>query len=153
MLSQNIEAIGGWILVDSVPNAGTAITLKIPLPCNHRRDEYKVGKTLFTLPTISIIESFRPGPGDTFTDPDGNDDHGEGSCYPILRLHRYYKIPADADNFDEGILIMVEHDEKGCAYLPTNCWDKAIVVKSPEYIRSFRRIKGLAGCTLLGDGT
>ena len=31
VVAKNIEAIGGSILVDSVPNAGTAITLKIPL--------------------------------------------------------------------------------------------------------------------------
>jgi|GEM_PF-2999604 len=156
VVAKNIEAIGGSILVDSVPNAGTAITLKIPLTLAIIDGmNIKVGETLFTLPTISIIESFRPGPGDTFTDPDGNEMiMVRGSCYPILRLHRYYKIPADADNFDEGILIMVEHDEKRlCIFADELLGQQQIVVKSlPEYIRSFRRIKGLAGCTLLGDG-
>lgn len=156
VVAKNIEAIGGSILVDSVPNAGTAITLKIPLTLAIIDGmNIKVGETLFTLPTISIIESFRPGPGDTFTDPDGNEMiMVRGSCYPILRLHRYYKIPADADNFDEGILIMVEHDEtRLCIFADELLGQQQIVVKSlPEYIRSFRRIKGLAGCTLLGDG-
>jgi two-component system chemotaxis sensor kinase CheA len=157
VVANNIEAIGGSVLVDSTPNAGTTITLKIPLTLAIIDGmNIKVGDSLFTLPTISIRESFRPNPGDAFTDPEGNEMiMVRGECYPILRLHQYYRISTDITDFTEGIFIMVEHDDKKlCIFADELMGQQQIVVKNlPKYIRNFRKIKGLAGCTLLGDGS
>lgn len=156
VVANNIEAIGGSVLVDSIPDAGTTITLKIPLTLAIIDGMIiRVGKSLFTLPTISIRESFRPKPGETFTDPEGNEMiMVRGDCYPILRLHQYYRIPTSVTGFTEGIMIMVEHDEKTlCIFADELVGQQQIVVKTlPKYIRDFKKIKGLAGCTLLGDG-
>ena len=157
VVANNIEAIGGSVLVDSTPNAGTTITLKIPLTLAIIDGmNIKVGDSLFTLPTISIRESFRPNPGDAFTDPEGNEMiMVRGECYPILRLHQYYRVSTDITDFTEGIFIMVEHDDKKlCIFADELMGQQQIVVKNlPKYIRNFRKIKGLAGCTLLGDGS
>jgi len=50
---------------------------------------------------------------------------------------------------------MVEQDEKRmCIFADELIGQQQVVVKAlPEYIKKFRRIKGLAGCTLLGDGS
>jgi len=50
---------------------------------------------------------------------------------------------------------MVEHDEKAlCIFADELVGQQQIVVKSlTRYIRDFKKIKGLAGCTLLGDGS
>ena len=153
---KNIEAIGGSVILDSTPNAGTTVTLKIPLTLAIIDGmNIKVGKAIFTLPTISIKESFRPQAGEAFTDPEGNEMiMVRGNCYPILRMHQYYNISTDITDFTEGIMIMVEHDEKTlCIFADELLGQQQIVVKSlPEYIRQFRKVKGLAGCTLLGDG-
>ena len=153
---KNIEAIGGSVLIDSKPNEGTSITMKIPLTLAIIDGmNIKVGKAIFTLPTISIMESFRPKAGDAFTDPEGNEMiMVRGKCYPVLRLNRYYSIPAGITEFTEGIMIMVEHDERTlCIFADELLGQQQIVVKSlPEYIRRFGKVKGLAGCTLLGDG-
>lgn len=156
VVAKNIEAIGGSVLVDSTPNAGTTITLKIPLTLAIVEGmNIKVGKSLFTLPTIAIRESFRPSPGGAFTDPEGNEMiMVRGECYPILRLHKYYRIPTDITEFTDGIIIMVEHDDKKlCIFADELLGQQQIVVKTlPKYIRNFKKINGLAGCTLLGDG-
>jgi two-component system chemotaxis sensor kinase CheA len=156
VVAKNIEAIGGSVLVDSTPNAGTTITLKIPLTLAIVEGmNIKVGKSLFTLPTIAIRESFRPSPGGAFTDPEGNEMiMVRGECYPILRLHKYYRIPTDITEFTDGIIIMVEHDDKKlCIFADELLSQQQIVVKTlPKYIRNFKKINGLAGCTLLGDG-
>lgn len=157
VVAKNIETISGSVVVDSTPDAGTTITMKIPLTLAIVDGmNIRVGKTQFTLPTISIKESFRPGPGDTITDPEGNEMiMVRGNCYPILRLHQYYNITTDIVDFTEGIMIMLEHDEKTlCIFADELVGQQQIVVKSlPKYIRDFKKIKGLAGCTLLGDGS
>jgi len=156
VVTRNIETIGGSVIVDSAAGSGTSITMKIPLTLAIVDGmNIKVGKSLFTLPTISIKESFRPKAGDTFTDPEGNEMiMVRGNCYPILRLHQYYNIVTNVTDFTEGIIIMVEHDEKTlCIFADELVGQQQIVVKSlPRYIRDFKKTKGLAGCTLLGDG-
>lgn len=156
VVAKNIETIGGSVHVDSTPNAGTTITLKIPLTLAIVNGmNIRVGKSLFTLPTISIRESFRPSSGETFTDPDGNEMiMVRGECYPIFRLHQFYSISTEITDFTNGIIIMVEHDNKTlCIFADELVGQQQIVVKTlPKYIRNFKKIKGLAGCTLLGDG-
>ena len=157
VVTKNIETVGGTIAVDSIADKGTTITLKIPLTLAIIDGmNIKVGNTCYTIPTIAIKQSFRPKDEDIITDPDGNEMiMVRGSCYPILRLHEQYKIKTKVTNFVEGIIIMVEHDNKTiCIFADELLGQQQVVVKAlPVYIQMFKKVKGLAGCTLLGDGS
>lgn len=157
VVARNIESVGGSIIVDSQLDKGTIITMKIPLTLAIIDGMIiKVGKSSYTIPTISIKESFRPKQEDIITDPDGREMiMVRGQCYPILRLHNFYKIHTDVTSFTDGIFIMVEEDEKSlCIFVDELLGQQQVVVKAlPNYIQKYRKIKGLAGCTLLGDGS
>ncbi len=157
VVTKNIEMVGGSLVVDSIVDKGTAITLKIPLTLAIIDGmNIKVGRSCYTLPTISIKESFRPIPRDIITDPDGNEMiMVRGKCYPILRLHELYDIKTEVINFIDGIIIMVEQDNKTiCIFADELLGQQQVVVKAlPVYIQRFRKLRGLAGCTLLGDGS
>jgi two-component system chemotaxis sensor kinase CheA len=115
-----------------------------------------VGSSRYTIPTTTIKQSFRPIETDIIKDPDGNEMiMVRGQCYPILRLHEHYHVKTKVINFTEGILIMVELDEKAlCIFADELLGQQQVVVKAlPNYIKSTGRISGLAGCTLLGDGS
>ena len=77
-----------------------------------------------------------------------------GECYPILRLNSHFSVITDVINLSDGILIMVEQDEKKiCLLVDELLGQQQVVVKAlPNYIKNIRNIKDLAGCTLLGDG-
>jgi two-component system chemotaxis sensor kinase CheA len=49
---------------------------------------------------------------------------------------------------------MVEQDRKTvCVFADELLGQQQVVVKAlPKYIQNFKALKGLAGCTLLGDG-
>ncbi len=157
VVTKNVETIGGSVVVDSIPDKGTLITLKIPLTLAIIDGmNTKVGNSCYTIPTIAIKESFRPKENDIITDPDGNEMiMVRGQCYPILRLHEVFKVKTDIKDFTQGILIMVEQDEKAtCLFVDELLGQQQVVVKSlPNYIKMFKNIIGLAGCTLLGDGS
>jgi len=157
VVTKNIEAVGGSLSVDSVADKGTVITLKIPLTLAIIDGmNIKVGKSRYTIPTISIKESFRPKEGDIITDPDGNEMiMVRGKCFQIRRLHELYKVETNITKFTDGIIIMVEQDDKSvCVFADELLGQQQVVVKAlPEYIKNFKRLKGLAGCTLLGDGS
>lgn len=156
VVTKNIEAVGGTIAIDSVEGVGTTTILKIPLTLAIIDGmNIGVGASRYIIPTISIRESFRPKENDIIRDPDGNEMiMVRGQCYPILRLHEMYGVKTEVTEFTKGILIMVEQDDRNlCLFADELLGQQQVVVKAlPAYIKNTKKITGLAGCTLLGDG-
>lgn len=157
VVSKNIESIGGSVIVDSEYGKGTTIVLKIPLTLAIIEGmNIRVGNARFTVPIVAIRESFRVKSSQVFSDTEGQEMiMVRGLCYPIIRLHELYKIPTEKKRYEEGILIMVEEDEKSCCLFADELiGQQQVVVKSlPNYVKRQKQIKGLGGCTLLGDGS
>jgi len=157
VVAKNIESVGGTVSIESIEDKGTTITMKIPLTLAIIDGmNIKIGDSCYTIPTMSIKEFFKPNEDDIFTDPDGNEMiMVRGQCYQIRRLHEMYKANVSTTDFSDGILIMVEQNDKiACLFADELLGQQQVVVKSlPKYIQSFKKTKGLAGCTLLGDGS
>ena len=93
---------------------------------------------------------------DVVIDPDENEMiMVRGECYPIIRLHALFGVDPDSEDFEQGIFLMIEYESKFyCLFADELLGKQQVVVKSlPKYITNIRKIKGLAGCTLLGDGS
>ncbi len=156
VVAKNIESVGGTVIVDSEFGVGTTVILKIPLTLAIIEGmNIKVGDIRFTIPIVTIRESFRPKNSEIFEDTEGNEMiMVRGLCYPILRLHDFYKIPTEIKTYNEGILIMVEDDDRSCCVFADELLgQQQVVVKTlPDYVKKYKQVKGLGGCTLLGDG-
>lgn len=156
VVMQNIQAVGGNVTADGITDHGTTITLKIPLTLAIIEGmNVRVGNSRYTLPLTSIRESFRPKKSDVIIDPDRNEMiMVRGQCYPVLRLHEFYHVKTQVTEFTNGIIIRVEQDGKGlCLFGDELLGQQQVVVKAlPKYIKNTRKITGLGGCTLLGDG-
>lgn len=154
VVAKNIAAIGGAISVDSVEGMGTTMSIRIPLTLAIIDGMIvKVGKTIYTVPTISIVESFRLREQNLITDPDNNEMIMiRGQCYPVLRLHERFGIQSGITDLYEGIMLMVEVEGKSlCLFADSLVGQQQVVVKAlPGYIK---KMPGIAGCTLLGDGS
>lgn len=157
VVTKNLEEVGGTVLVDSEMDRGTTITLKIPLTLAIVEGmNIRVGKSRYTIPITTISESFRPDQKDCLMDPDNNEMVMiRGQCFPILRLHKHYQIKNAETDLTKGILIMVEQEEKViCVFADELLGQQQVVVKAlPNYVNSMKKILGLAGCTLLPDGS
>lgn len=157
VVTKNISAIGGAVAVDSRPGEGMAITLKIPLTLAIMGGMIiRVGLSTYTIPMISIRESFKAEENSVITDPDGNEMMMiRGECCPVIRLHKLYNVWTEITNISEGIVIMVENNGKGiCIFADKLIGEQQVVVKAlPDYIKNIKKAKGVAGCTLLGDGS
>ncbi|MCX7615012.1 MAG: chemotaxis protein CheA [Clostridiales bacterium] len=157
VVTKNIETVGGFISIDSTEGEGSIITMKIPLTLAIIDGmNIKVGHSCYTIPTITIKESFKPKQSDLIQDPDGNEMiMVRGNCYPIFRLHQYFNVKTEITDFTNGILIMVEQNEKTfCVFADELLGQQQVVVKTlPKYIKNKQRMEGLAGCTLLGNGS
>jgi two-component system chemotaxis sensor kinase CheA len=157
VVTKNIGAIGGNVSISSVAGAGTAITIKIPLTLAIM-DGMTIGTGghKYTIPTLSIRESFKAKDTDVFSDPDGNEMIMiRGECYPVLRLYEAFKLDTSVKDISDGIIVMVENQGKcTCLFTDELIGEQQVVVKAlPDYIKKFKKVKGVAGCTLLGDGS
>ncbi len=153
---KNIEMVGGSVVINSVQGKGTVFMLKIPLTLAIIDGmNIKVGNSHYTIPTVSVKEFFRTDIEDIITDPDGNEMiMVRGQCYPVIRLYELFGVKGAQTEINCGIIIMIEQDGRTlCIFADELLGQQQVVVKTlPEYIRKLRKINGLVGCTLLGNG-
>lgn len=151
---KNIEKVGGTVEVVSKKDVGTTINLKIPLTLAIIDGMIvTVGCSSYIIPTISIKESFKAKEEDIITDPDGNEIILiRGKCYPVIRLHKKFGTHTNITSISEGIIVMVEDEEvSACLFADHLVGEQQVVVKAlPNFLK---KVNGLAGCTLLGDGS
>jgi hypothetical protein len=94
VVMKNIEKIRGTVIVDSVPDKGTTISIKIPLTLAIIDGmTIKVGESRYTVPITSVKESFKVKENDIIRDTDGNEMILiRGECCPVVKLHSLYNV-------------------------------------------------------------
>ena len=119
--------------------------------------EVGVGKSIFTIPINSIKESFKLKESQLIHDTDGNEMIMiRGECYPLIRLYKIYDLEPTYENIFDGIIILVEAEGKhACIYADELIGEQQVVVKpfSPMFNDFNVKQNGMAGCTILGDGS
>lgn len=154
VVKKNIENLKGRVEIRSSKGKGTTIILRIPLTLAVMEGMLvRVGAQRYTVPLLSIKESFRPTPRDITVTPDGQEVvriHGE--LLPVVRLHRLYNVHADHIQLHHGIMVAVDYQTKGvCLFIDEVLGQQQTVIKrlSDYYVEDAR---GVSGCTILGDG-
>ena len=158
VVKSNVEKCNGTIVVDSKKGAGTTFIIKIPLTLAIIDGmEISVGDIVFTVPISTIRESFKVEPEQILRDTDGNEMIMlRGICYPILRMHEKFGIETEVTDLKEGILLLVETDNKSmCIFADKLIGEQQVVVKPfPKYLARYDiKGEGLSGCTIMGDGS
>ncbi|MDR0519991.1 MAG: chemotaxis protein CheA [Clostridiales Family XIII bacterium] len=157
VVKMNIEQLGGMVIIESAYGVGTNVLLKIPLTlaiidCM----ELRIGGEVFAIPVANIIESFRSDAGQLVTDPTGREMIVlRGVAYTIVRLHEKLNIGNAVDDFNEGILILVDAaGNKSCLFADEVIGTFQIVVKGiPKYLNQWGvKNSGISGCTITGSG-
>lgn len=154
VVAKNVQKIGGNIIIDSIKGKGTTVCIKIPLTLAIIDGmTINVGKLNITVPTSSIKECFRFESNKVIKDTDGNEMLLlRGECISILRLQEEFKIKSLNDDINNSIIIVIEYEQKRLCLLADGLiGQQQVVVKAlPKYLK---KVKGLSGCTLLGDGS
>ena len=158
VVKKNIEKIGGTVSVESKLGEGTSFIIKIPLSLAIVDGmNVSVGKSIFTIPINSIKESFKLHENQLIHDTYGNEMIMiRGECYPLIRLYKCYDLEPTYTDIYEGIIILVEAEGKtACIYADELLGEQQVVVKpfSPMFNDFNVKQYGMAGCTILGDGS
>ena len=153
VVSTNLELVGGTVSVDTVPGEGSTFVMKIPLTLAIIDGmTIKINNAKYTIPIISIKQSFKVKKENIFIDPSGNEMITlRGNVYNVIRLYNFFNLETQVTDIEEGIMIMLENGEQTiCVFADELIGEQQVVVKTmPKYIN---KVNGISGCTLLGNG-
>jgi len=153
VVKKNLEKINGKVDVFSTEGKGTRIVLRIPLTLAIIEGMLvEVGKAQFIIPLLQIKEFYKPRSAQITVTPDGNETVKiRDTLLPVMRLHKIYNITSKKERLEEGIIIVLESRKDSVAlFVDSIIGQQQTVIKGlSEYIG---RIKGISGCTILGDG-
>ncbi len=153
VVKRNLEKIKGKIDVSSTPGQGSRIDLRIPLTLAIIDGMLvRVGTTTCIVPTLSILEAFRPTMEQMTITPEGDElARVRENFFPIIRLHEILEKEPGSKELPDGILIVLEYqDTRFCLFVDEIVGQQQTVIKGlSEFIGN---VAGVSGCTILGDG-
>ncbi|MCK5404212.1 MAG: chemotaxis protein CheA, partial [Desulfobulbaceae bacterium] len=156
VVRQNLEAIKGKVEIVSTEGKGTTIILRIPLTLAIIDGMLvRTGKSHYIVPILSIRESFQPETDAITVSPDGQElVRVRENLLPIVRLHELHNVTPDTRELEKGILIVLEAgEEKTCLFVDELMGQQQTVIKGlSNYISKTNNIRGVSGCTILGNG-
>ncbi len=153
VVRKNIRSLGGNVDVKSEEGVGSTFSIRLPLTLAILDGQLvSVGSETYIVPLVSIIESIQVDQSKV------NIVAGRGEVYklrdeyiPIVRLYHIFDVTTKSADLNDGLLVVVEAEgQKIALYVDDLLGQQQVVIKSLE--TNFRRIEGLSGATILGDG-
>jgi two-component system chemotaxis sensor kinase CheA len=154
VVRKNINSLGGSVEVNSEAGVGSTFTIRLPLTLAIMDGQtIQVSDQRYILPLISIVESVEIKPGSV------KNVTGKGEVYtlrdeyvPLIRLYELFKLTPRSDKLEDGLLVIVETDgHKVGLFVDELLAQQQVVIKSLE--TNYRKVTGMAGATILGDGS
>jgi two-component system, chemotaxis family, sensor kinase CheA len=154
VVKRNIQSLNGTIDLFSTPGQGMRVTVSVPLTLAIMEAmTVSVGGEIYVLPLACVVESRSVEAADVHTLPGQGDTLRVRDDYlPVLQLARLFPPRVPAALGGGGIAVIVETDGCDAALLVDELvGQQQVVVKSLE--TNFRKVPGLSGATVMGDGS
>jgi two-component system chemotaxis sensor kinase CheA len=154
VVRRNVEELGGSIEIRSLEGNGSTFVISLPLTLAIVDGQtVAVGDESYIVPLTAIVESLRARD----TSIQNIVGHGEvlafrGEYLPVVRLEQLFRTPRRIEAQTRGLIMVVEGDGRRIGL----CVDELlgqqqVVVKTLE--ENYGRVDGVAGATILGDGS
>ncbi len=154
VVKRNIEKLKGKVDIKTELGVGTTIILRIPLTLAIIEGMLiRIANDKYTIPLLSIKESFRPQKHQITKTMDGQEVvRLRDELVPVIRLHEFFNKKPEFTRLEDGILVVIEDDGDYYAmFVDEIIGQQQTVIKGlSEYIG---RARGVSGCTIMGDGT
>ncbi len=153
VVRQAVEKLRGKMEIQSAEGRGTTFVTRFPLTLAIIDGMIvKVGNERYILPTVAIRQLIRPdrasyncivGEAETI--------NVMGRLLPLVRLHNLFRIDPVHRNPWEATLVVVEGEKRSkCLLVDEILGKEEVVIKNLG--ESMKRIKGVSGGAILGDG-
>jgi len=154
VVKRNIHAMGGQVEIHSEAGMGSTISIRLPLTLAILDGmSISVAGQIYIIPLTFIAESLQPQPEDIKSiNGTGTVVKVRGDYIPLLALHELFNIETDIKQASDGILVLLESNNKKIALLVDQLeGQQQVVLKSLE--TNFHAVPCISGATIMGDGT
>ncbi|UTA47692.1 chemotaxis protein CheA [Simiduia sp. 21SJ11W-1] len=154
VVKRNIKSLGGRIEVISAQGKGSTFRVHLPLTLAILDGQLvRVGGETYVIPLVTIVESLQMQP-DSINYVSGNipmyrlrEDN-----VPLVAMNQLFDVETDPTAVDNQLLVVVEADgQKLGLRIDDLLAQQQVVIKSLE--SNYKRIEGVSGATILGDGS
>lgn len=153
VVMKNIAGMGGRVDINSIAGKGTRTTVRLPLTLAILDGmSVRVGSEIYIIPLNQVAESLQVTPQMVRRiagEPTLIQVRGE--YLNVVPLHRRFNVPDAQTDWSVGIMVVLETGGARTAVLVDELLGQhQVVIKSLE--ANFRRVAGVSGATILGDG-
>lgn len=153
VVRRNIQSMGGRVEIESMLGVGTRITVRLPLTLAILDGmSIAVGEQTYILPLSYVVESFQPQRGDIKTLANqARVIQVRGEYLPVVVLHELFNLKPGSGDFTQGIMVIIDADGiRAALFVDALVGQHQVVIKSLE--ANYRRVQGISGATIMGDG-
>ena len=153
VVKRNITSMGGSVDIRSARGFGTTISISLPLTLAILDGmTIRCGDEIYILPLGYVVESLQPR-RDDIRDIAGRGQvlKVRGEYLPLIALHAVFGIEPRSVEPADGIVVILESEGRRAALLIDDLvGQQHVVVKNLE--ANYRKVSGISGATILGDG-
>jgi two-component system chemotaxis sensor kinase CheA len=153
VVKRSIEDLRGNIDITSEPGAGTTISLRLPLTLAIIDGMLvRIGNERYIIPTLSIVESFRPRSKDiTTVAGKGEMVSIRDRMIPLFRLANLFNIRDSAHQIEDSIIIVVEDSGRMTGIMVDELLgQQSTVIKTLGVLKG---LNGISGGSIMTDGS
>jgi two-component system, chemotaxis family, sensor kinase CheA len=154
VVRRNIKDLGGHVQISSKEGLGSTIRIRLPLTLAILEGQLvRVGKEIYIISLLAIVETIQVERGRLNTLAGRTEVFRLRDEYlPVVKLCDQFGVEPDSRSAEDGLLVVVEADGKRAGVLVDDLLSQQqVVIKSLE--SNFKPVPGIAGATILGDGT
>ena len=153
VVKRNIESLRGNVLIHTTPGQGSLFTLALPLTTAIIDGMLvRVAQETYIMPTLSILESFRPEAGQVHVITGRREMVSfRGSLLPLFRLSRLLGAGnAEEDPLKSIVIVVEEYGKQWGLMVDDLLGQQQIVIKSLG--EGLGQTAGVVGASILADG-
>jgi len=154
VVRRNINDLGGHVQISSKEGLGSTIRIRLPLTLAILDGQLvRVGKEIYIISLLAIVETIQVARERVNTLVGRTEVFRLRDEYlPVVKLCDQFGVEPDSRSAEDGLLVVLEADGKRVGVLVDDLLaQQQVVIKSLE--SNFKSVSGIAGATILGDGT
>jgi two-component system chemotaxis sensor kinase CheA len=153
VVKRNITAMGGSVDIRSARGFGTTILISLPLTLAILDGmSIRCGDEIYILPLGFVVESLQPAREEIKEiSGRGRVIKVRGEYLPLIPLYQMFGIEPRFTDPSEAIVVILETEGRRAAlFVDELVGQQQVVVKNLE--ANYRKVAGISGATILGDG-
>jgi two-component system chemotaxis sensor kinase CheA len=154
VVRRNINDLGGHVQIFSKEGQGSTIRIRLPLTLAILDGQLvRVGKETYIISLLAIVETIQVARERLNTLAGRTEVFRLRDEYlPVVKLCDQFGIEPDSRSAEDGLLVVVEADGRRVGVLVDDLLaQQQVVIKSLD--ANFKPVPGIAGATILGNGT